>query len=143
MRARRVRKALAIVRDWPVALEAVALAMAVRCALCGSTLRRPASLVERWRRLRLPAAAISPERAATLVAVVIGRLARQTCLTQAFVLSALLQRRGIDAVVCIGTRRDGDGLAAHAWLRCGDRLLLEHGHGAYAPLCIVGSEIRP
>jgi len=41
------------------------------------------------------------------------------CLRRAIALRAVLARRGHDAVVRFGVRRDGDRLEAHAWLTVG------------------------
>jgi hypothetical protein len=43
-------------------------------------------------------------------------LSNPTCLPRALVLSALLRREGIDARLCIGSRKHGEGLDAHAWV---------------------------
>jgi Transglutaminase-like superfamily len=39
-----------------------------------------------------------------------------TCLPRSLVLSALLRREGFDARLCIGSRKHGEGLGAHAWV---------------------------
>lgn len=57
------------------------------------------------------------ERCARLVGVA-GRhhLWNMTCLRRAIVLCRLLARRDIPAVLRIGARRSGGGIAAHAWV---------------------------
>lgn len=48
-----------------------------------------------------------------------------SCLTQAQSCQALLAAKGIASELCLGVREDASGtLRAHAWLLCGDRLLL-------------------
>jgi hypothetical protein len=47
-----------------------------------------------------------------------------TCLAQAMVGKVMLQRRGVASTLCLGLAKDGGGgLQAHAWLRCGERIL--------------------
>lgn len=42
-----------------------------------------------------------------------------TCLRESLVLYALLRRRGAAPRLCVGVRKDGVELAAHAWVTCG------------------------
>lgn len=106
-----------------------------------SSLASTAAWLRRYRRFTCLASPVDPERAARLVEIVAGRLGRQGCLTKAFVLAALLQRRRIEAMVCIGACRDADGFFAHAWLRCGERVLLAGGCERFSPLCTIGAEV--
>lgn len=41
---------------------------------------------------------------------------RKTCLTRSVVLFHLLRRSGVPVELCIGVKREQDGMAAHAWL---------------------------
>lgn len=41
-----------------------------------------------------------------------------TCLRESLVLCALLNRRGVGARLCLGVRKDGSSIAAHAWVEC-------------------------
>ena len=43
-----------------------------------------------------------------------------TCLRESLVLYALLRRRGGRPKLCVGVKKDGVKLAAHAWIECGD-----------------------
>ena len=43
---------------------------------------------------------------------------RATCLRESLVLYALLRRRGAAPRLCVGVRKDGATLAAHAWVEC-------------------------
>ena len=53
-----------------------------------------------------------------------------TCLTQALAGQWLLDRMGFGSVVVIGVRpEDGQRLAAHAWLKSGDRFIVGHLDG--------------
>lgn len=42
-----------------------------------------------------------------------------SCLRRSLVLTALLRQRRRPAVLCVGVRKDGAGLRAHAWVECG------------------------
>ena len=42
-----------------------------------------------------------------------------SCLRRSLVLTALLRQRGQPAVICVGVRRHGAGIRAHAWVECG------------------------
>jgi hypothetical protein len=47
-----------------------------------------------------------------------------TCLTQAMAGKAMLKCRGVPSTLCLGVAKDEETyLQAHAWLRCGDRIL--------------------
>jgi hypothetical protein len=67
--------------------------------------------------------------AARNVGVAVETVSRRTpweskCLVQAIVGKFLLRQRGIGSTLYLGVDRDDDkGLAAHAWLRCGDVIL--------------------
>jgi hypothetical protein len=41
---------------------------------------------------------------------------RSTCLRESLVLYGLLRRRGATPRLCVGVKKDGSGLAAHAWI---------------------------
>ena len=43
---------------------------------------------------------------------------RSTCLRESLVLYALLRRRGAAPTLCLGVKKDGGQLAAHAWIEC-------------------------
>jgi len=46
------------------------------------------------------------------------------CLAQALAGKAMLRRRGVSSTLYLGLAKDGaDQLQAHAWLRCGERIL--------------------
>jgi hypothetical protein len=66
-----------------------------------------------------------------------------TCLMQAVAGAALLRRRQIPAQVYFGVAKDStvpDGLAAHAWLTCGGRVLTGDGpqRQRYATVGVYG-----
>ncbi len=63
---------------------------------------------------------------------------RSTCLIQALAAKALLQQRGLPGSLCLGVAKDAEseeGIAAHAWVRCGDSVLVgEAGHDRFAAI---------
>ena len=136
----RVNRFDASAAEWRLAAEAVVLTAAVATAVHAVSVRRAVSLASAWGRRRFGSSRVSPDRAARIVDYVAGRLLGQTCLTNAIVLYGLLRRRGMDADIVIGTTQQDGRFAAHAWLRCGDRTLLEGTADSYAPLCRLGAE---
>ncbi len=58
------------------------------------------------------------------------RLPWSTCLTRSIALCMFAAARDRTPKLVIGTRRDGDGLAAHAWVSFGGRSWGEDGHEA-------------
>jgi hypothetical protein len=75
-----------------------------------------------------------------LVAVTMRMLAvlptDSPCLTQSFVLLALLERRGAPSSVVIGVS-GGEDFTAHAWLECEGEALLPSGDGKYVPITTI------
>lgn len=53
------------------------------------------------------------------------RIGGATCLAQALVAHTMLRRRGHDALLRIGVRRDGDAcFEAHAWVECNGTVVI-------------------
>lgn len=67
------------------------------------------------------------------------------CLAQALAGFRMLRARGIAATVYFGVRRDPAApFNAHAWLRCGGRVVTgEAGHQAYRVICQFAGPGRP
>ncbi|HZR23165.1 MAG TPA: lasso peptide biosynthesis B2 protein [Vicinamibacterales bacterium] len=131
---RRLRKLYALAREWPAAYEAAALTFLTGTSLRVASFESVARCLLRTARI---GPAVTPDdihRLEEIVNIVAGRVGRQQCLTKAIVLATMLERRGVSSTIYIGARRGEDGFAAHAWLRCGDRLLPATGHEQYAPL---------
>jgi hypothetical protein len=64
---------------------------------------------------------------------------RSACLEQALAASGLLRRGRIPGTLYLGVARDAtqpDGVAAHAWVRCGD--LIVTGAGGHERFAVVG-----
>jgi hypothetical protein len=130
----------ATARRWLVAVEAAALTVAVRVALGasgGRALAVASGVIDVISRVRLAAPPIDPGDAARIVDCVTGRFARQTCLTKAFVLCAVLRRRGCNARVLIGVSRADGAFTAHAWLRCGARSYLDASAAPFTTICVI------
>jgi hypothetical protein len=106
----------------PVGVEALGVVLVARLML---TLGRPAPAV-----LRLLASrrARSPRQVDDQVALAAvrraGRVWGATCLAQSVGLASMLHRRGDDAAVVLGCRRQPDGeWTAHAWVEVAGRRL--------------------
>jgi len=56
-----------------------------------------------------------------------------TCLRESLVLYALLRRRGATPRLCVGVKKNGKGLAAHAWIECAD-ISTRSGHTSFVEL---------
>ncbi len=55
------------------------------------------------------------------------------CLGQGLAGMIMLKRRSMRATLYLGVAKDNDGMAAHAWLRCGDFIVTgASGHERYA-----------
>ncbi len=46
------------------------------------------------------------------------------CLPRALAAHAMLRRRGIASRLCLGVARNGDDIAAHAWIEVGERKIV-------------------
>jgi len=86
------------------------------------------------------------EDVAWAVQAVAGRVPWDSrCLAQALAGFRMLRARGLAATVYFGVRRDAAApFDAHAWLRCGARVVTgEAGHEAYRVICQFASPERP
>jgi hypothetical protein len=75
-------------------------------------------------RQRPPAPPSTAERIARDVARVARVVPRATCLVQALAGEWLIVRAGAPVALQYGVRFGENGLEAHAWLECGDRVIL-------------------
>lgn len=117
---------------WRLLLEALATLLCWRLALAVLPFRY---LVERLR-LRPTEATGAESDACAESAVGVGWAVRAlacrapwlaTCLTQALAAMVMLRRRGIPATLHLGVSTSAGGLAAHAWLCCGQLILTGEG----------------
>ena len=100
-----------------------------------------------WLSRAIPPKAIHPPDAAELqqadrlaqLAAIAGRrgVLQARCLSQAMLVRALLQRRGLDAVLQVGVRKDGGQFDAHAWVELAGHTL------AQAPVQHLPLQSRP
>lgn len=90
------------------------------------------------------AAAEGCARIAFAIPRVVPRLPwRADCLVQALAGQAMLLRRGISSSIAVGTARRPDGsFEAHAWLVCGDRVILGGDISRFAPLLDPASPVN-
>ena len=66
----------------------------------------------------------SPAQSVWAVKLVSRYLPHATCLTQAIAVQALLARIGHDSRVEIGVAKDAGKFEAHAWVTCGDEIVI-------------------
>jgi hypothetical protein len=98
-----------------------------------------------------PAQGASVQKSALLVAKMQEAAARNlffraNCLEQSLVLCWLLRRRGIDAVLRIGARKESERFEAHAWVELDSQVLndasAEHRHFVPFERPILSMEAR-
>lgn len=77
-----------------------------------------------------PPAAVTRAQRLVALAEIAGRrgLVSTTCLRQALAVYWLLRWRGVDPQLCIGARRVGARLDAHAWVELNGQPLSSNGH---------------
>jgi hypothetical protein len=108
--------------DWRLMLSVLGLLVRVRVGLTFSSLKA----VQGWLPTE-PARAntgISPERIARYVRRGARLVPGASCLTQALTCQTLLHRNGVASTIKLGVRRQGDDLAAHAWVVVDERVAL-------------------
>jgi hypothetical protein len=81
-------------------------------------------------------------------ALLVGRAVKQaaghhigevSCLVQSLVTQRMLQRRSIIGTLYIGVNKSDEGVKAHAWLKCNDRVIVgEHLHELYKVMLTFG-----
>lgn len=109
--------------DYATAIEVLALAIRVECALRVMPFSRLLERLKRHRaRARAPHITVSGDeyqRLLRYVAVAYDVLPfPATCLRRSVVLYGLLERRGVASRVCFGVTKSGSALDAHAWVEC-------------------------
>jgi hypothetical protein len=66
---------------------------------------------------------------------------RSNCMAQALAGKTLLARRGLSSTLYLGVAKEGEQMAAHAWLRCGPRILTgAAGHERYTVITTFGDK---
>ena len=66
------------------------------------------------------------------------RCIKAACLPQALSLQAMLRRRGIQSRLCLGVARNGQRLAAHAWVQIDRKVIIGETREAFAELAQFG-----
>jgi len=115
-------------REWLHLAQAAGLVVIIRIALAvfpvrtvTGSLRRAA----RWLRSAHPASAAYERRVVWAVSAVARRLLpERPCLTQALAVQFLLARRGYRPTLHIGVSKEGETLAAHAWVERDGQVLI-------------------
>jgi hypothetical protein len=74
-----------------------------------------------------PAPAATAHVAAIVAIAARHHLYEMGCLRRSLVTTRLLLRRGVAAVLCLGVRKDGETLQAHAWVEVGGQPIGEDG----------------
>ena len=87
---------------------------------------------------------LRPDRVAWAISLASRYVPRATCLTQALAASVLLHRAGLEHQLQIGVSRER-GFAAHAWVVCGDSVLVGGSGTAslYAPILTLDRSASP
>ena len=112
-----------------------ALLIVVRVMLWTVPYRRVLAVTERAARVRATRSALPPRTAAHAIDSAARFVPSATCLVRALAGRVLLAHLGYDSRVCLGVRREGRALEAHAWLECeGDVVIGEHDRQDFTPL---------
>ncbi len=110
--------------DWMLLAQAGVVVLACRVALWTMGVRGARKVVRLMAGgIRLKADPTSAARAPWAVRAAGRRIPGATCLTQALALQAMLERAGRPCRVEIGVAK-AESFEAHAWLVCGDAVLL-------------------
>lgn len=119
-RRARVRRVAALdAQDWRALVDAVLAAAQIELFLR----TRPLSRVIAWAESRPPRPSAGGQDGPRLHALsawpyrALG--VSPSCLRRSLVLTALLRKRRQPAVMCVGVRKSGTELRAHAWVECG------------------------
>ena len=118
-RARLQRVVALEAQDWRALADAVLAAVQIELFLR----TRPLSRAIAWAESRPPRPLASGQDGQRLHALstwpyrAVG--VSPSCLRRSLVLTALLRERRQPAVICVGVRKSGTELRAHAWVECG------------------------
>jgi Transglutaminase-like superfamily len=115
------------VADYATLAETMSLALAIEVGL---RLTSISSLLDQLDRLRPSANCIASRPSYGLERFVAAAYRLMpigaTCLRESLVLYGLLRRRGGAPRLCVGVKKDGNGLAAHAWIECAGLPRMDH-----------------
>ena len=126
--------------EWRLLLQAVFLLPLVAALVRLGGLRRCMVALARFAPDEYAETVVPAEQTVRSVARMVRAAAlhgpyRANCLQQSVTLWWLLRRRGVASDLRIGTRKDAQGLEAHAWVEVGGRALNENPdvHTHYQP----------
>lgn len=117
-------------RDWRLLFEALLIVPAIRIALWLLPFRFVLAIAQR------PSASVpkvTMERVLRAIHAIARRVPRATCLTRALAAMMMLARHGYPSTLRLGVAKEGDRVAAHAWLERGGVPILHEGD-AFTPL---------
>ena len=105
--------------DYVTMAESVALAVTIECGLRFMSVSSLLALLERVQPGACSRSA-GPSHSLDRFAAAAYRLLpiRATCLRESLVLYGLLRRHGAAPRLCVGVRKDGVTMTAHAWVEC-------------------------
>ena len=127
--------------DYRTAVEVVLLAVWVEVAIRVMPFSRLLDRMKRVSGTPAASAAIEYSRLLRFVAVAYDVLPLPaTCLRQSLVLHALLARRGVPSRLCLGVKRNGTALAAHAWIEC-DGMTRDAAAATFSELTAAAEEL--
>ena len=109
-----------------IAVQSVLLLCASRVGVSILGFQRTSELLDRPARSVGPVSDLTVRRCSAWV-VRLAPLVRGSCLHRSLAIRTMLQRRGIDAQIEMGVRRQGAAIDGHAWVWDGSRV---HGDAA-------------
>ena len=116
-------------RDQLLLLQALLLLAVIRVGLKSLSLPRIMQLTQRPLPLRFES--MSPSQIGWAVAMASRYVPGAACLTQALAAQVLLNGVGISTALRIGVAKEGDDLAAHAWLESDGTVIFGDSHPEY------------
>jgi hypothetical protein len=107
--------------DYATMAEALTLALAIEVALRVTSVAKVLRCLDRLQ-LATDSVSSTPSYSLNRFAPAAYRLLRirSTCLRESLVLYGLLRRRGATPRLCVGVKKDGSALTAHAWIEADD-----------------------
>jgi len=128
--------------DCATLIESVAMACSIELALRILPFAKLLAWLDRLTPGRAKRGAVTLERLGRFASVACGLLpVRSTCLRESLVLYGLLRRSGAVPKLCVGVRKNGAELAAHAWIEC-DGIAPADGTASFGELRAVQTTDR-
>jgi hypothetical protein len=116
--------------EYSDALEALAALLLVRSQLIFFPLRWILASTVRCSGAREPHSSKDPEQSVAIaMRRAVARIPFETnCLCLAIAAARMLNRRGVEARLCFGVRREFGSMRAHAWLETENRVIVDRGN---------------